>query len=94
MHTQEFQTHFPFQESGCRHVLIILVLQLLTHNHCSTHCVLFQEGVGLIAINDSFCLEGAIYQLLKKHFHSEPYYVNILELFHEVGIMLYDLCVM
>ena len=44
-----------------------------------------QEGVGNIAINDSFMLEGAIYFLLKKHFRKEPYYVDLLELFHDVG---------
>ena len=42
------------------------------------------EGVGLLAINDSFMLEGAIYHLLKTHFRSEPYYVHLLELFHDV----------
>ena len=41
------------------------------------------EGINLIAINDSFMLEGAIYYLLKKHFRSEPYYVRLLELFHD-----------
>ena len=43
-----------------------------------------QEGVGLVAINDSFCLEGTIYNLLKKYFRSDTYYVDILELFHQV----------
>jgi hypothetical protein len=43
-----------------------------------------QEGVGNIAINDSFMLEGAIYFLLKKHFRKAPYYVDLLELFHDV----------
>jgi farnesyl diphosphate synthase len=43
-----------------------------------------QEGVGNIAINDSFMLEASIYFLLKKHFRSEKYYVDLLELFHEV----------
>ncbi|KAH9850535.1 farnesyl-diphosphate synthase [Lenzites betulinus] len=41
------------------------------------------EGVSYIAINDSFMLEGAIYYLLKKHFRTEPYYVHLLELFHD-----------
>ncbi|KAI8976330.1 farnesyl-diphosphate synthase [Trametes punicea] len=41
------------------------------------------DGVGYIAINDSFMLEGSIYYLLKKHFRSEPYYVHLLELFHD-----------
>lgn len=42
------------------------------------------EGVGMIAINDAFLLESAIYQLLKKHFKTHPAYVDIIELFHEV----------
>ena len=29
-------------------------------------------------------LEAAIYRLLKKHFRNETYYVNLLELFHDV----------
>ncbi|KAI0368232.1 terpenoid synthase [Pilatotrama ljubarskyi] len=41
------------------------------------------DGVGYIAINDSFMLEGAIYYLLKKHFRTEPCYVHLLELFHD-----------
>ncbi|KAF7331595.1 Fructose-bisphosphate aldolase [Mycena kentingensis (nom. inval.)] len=40
-------------------------------------------GIGMIAINDAFMLESAIYFLLKKHFRPEPYYVDLLELFHE-----------
>ncbi|WPK23732.1 hypothetical protein PUMCH_000977 [Australozyma saopauloensis] len=47
-------------------------------------CWYLAEGVGNIAINDSFMLEGAIYILLKKHFRQEPYYVDLLDLFHEV----------
>jgi farnesyl diphosphate synthase len=43
-----------------------------------------QENVGNIAINDSFMLEAAIYFLLKKHFRQEKYYVDLLEIFHEV----------
>ncbi|GAW02909.1 farnesyl-diphosphate synthase [Lentinula edodes] len=30
-------------------------------------------------------LEGAIYHLLKRHFKKEPYYVDLLELFHEIS---------
>lgn len=47
-------------------------------------CWYLAEGVGNIAINDSFMLEGAIYILLKKHFRQESYYVDLLDLFHEV----------
>ncbi|CAG8489523.1 8274_t:CDS:10 [Paraglomus occultum] len=44
------------------------------------------EGVGPTAINDSFILESAIYFYLKKYFRQEPYYVDLLELFHEVTL--------
>jgi hypothetical protein len=44
------------------------------------------DGVGNIAINDSFMLEGAIYHLIKTHFRREKYYVDLLELFHGVRI--------
>jgi geranylgeranyl pyrophosphate synthase len=49
-------------------------------------CWYLVQGVGNIAINDAFMLEGAIYQLLKKHFREEPYYVHLLELFHDVRV--------
>lgn len=42
------------------------------------------EGVKEIAINDAFMLEGAIYILLKKYFKKDGYYVDLLDLFHEV----------
>lgn len=41
--------------------------------------------VGLIAINDAFMLEAAIYQLLKRHFRHLPCYIDLVELFHEVS---------
>lgn len=47
-------------------------------------CWYLQPGIGNIAINDSFMLEGAIYVLLKKYFKHDDYYVNLLELFHDV----------
>lgn len=40
--------------------------------------------VGMIAINDAFMLEAAIYILLKNHFKKESYYIDLVELFHEV----------
>jgi len=40
--------------------------------------------VGTIAINDSFLLESSIYCLLKRRFRSAPYYVDLLEIFHEI----------
>jgi farnesyl diphosphate synthase len=47
-------------------------------------CWYRHEGVGMIAINDAFMLEAAIYTLLKKYFRSHPAYVDLIELFHEV----------
>lgn len=47
-------------------------------------CWYRQEGVGMIAINDAFMLESAIFALMKKYFRSHPSYVDLLELFHEV----------
>ncbi|GAD92023.1 hypothetical protein PVAR5_0609 [Paecilomyces variotii No. 5] len=46
-------------------------------------CWYRQEGVGMIAINDAFMLESAIYLILKKHFRSHPAYIDLVELFHE-----------
>ncbi|KAI5867245.1 terpenoid synthase [Durotheca rogersii] len=47
-------------------------------------CWYRQEGVGLVAINDSFMLESSIYVLLKKHFRSHPAYIDMVELFHDI----------
>ena len=47
-------------------------------------CWYRREGVGMIAINDSFIVEAVIYKLLKKHFKKHPAYVDLVELFHEV----------
>lgn len=47
-------------------------------------CWYLNEGVGIIAINDSFMLEGAIYEILRRHFRKDSYYVDLLDLFHEV----------
>ncbi|KAM5545641.1 hypothetical protein V8D89_000679 [Ganoderma adspersum] len=46
-------------------------------------CYYRVEGVNLIAINDSYMIEGAIYYLLKKHFRAEPYYAYLLDVFHD-----------
>ncbi|KAA8910449.1 putative farnesyl-diphosphate synthetase [Sphaerosporella brunnea] len=44
------------------------------------------NGVGMIAINDSFLLGSAIFLVLKKFFRQESYYVDILELFNETSL--------
>ncbi|TEB21507.1 terpenoid synthase [Coprinellus micaceus] len=46
-------------------------------------CYYRLPSVGMLAINDSFLLEGAIYMLLKKYFRREPYYADLLDVFHE-----------
>ena len=38
----------------------------------------------MIAIKDSFFLESAVFVILKKYFKGKPYYVDLMELFHEV----------
>ncbi|AMD20362.1 HDL382Wp [Eremothecium sinecaudum] len=42
------------------------------------------DEVGDMAINDAFMLEAAIYCLLKANFRNESYYVNLLEVLHDV----------
>ncbi|CAG8512268.1 6276_t:CDS:10, partial [Dentiscutata heterogama] len=49
-------------------------------------CWYKMEGVGTIAINDSFILESSVYFFLKKYFRQESYYVDLLELFHEITL--------
>jgi len=43
------------------------------------------EGVGLMAVNDALILEGAIFQMIRKHFRHEPFYVDLIDLMHEVS---------
>jgi farnesyl diphosphate synthase len=47
-------------------------------------CWYRQPHVGMVAINDAFMLESAIYTLLKKYFRTHPSYIELVELFHEV----------
>ncbi|KAK6219770.1 farnesyl pyrophosphate synthase [Colletotrichum tabaci] len=49
-------------------------------------CWYRHEGVGMVAINDAFLLEAAIYTLLRKFFREHASYVDLLELFHEVTL--------
>eukprot|EP00850_Spirogloea_muscicola_P016186 SM000129S26173 [mRNA] locus=s129:308322:311615:- [translate_table: standard] len=42
------------------------------------------KQVELIAINDAILLNTHIFLILKKHFKTLPYYVNLLDLFNEV----------
>ncbi|KAF8425482.1 ERG20 farnesyl diphosphate synthase [Tirmania nivea] len=49
-------------------------------------CWYLMPDVNMIAINDAFMLESSIYILLKKFFRQEKYYVDLIELFHEVTL--------
>ncbi|XP_043237289.1 farnesyl pyrophosphate synthase-like isoform X3 [Amphibalanus amphitrite] len=45
-------------------------------------CWYRKDGLGLPAINDAILMEAGIYKLLKLHCSSEPYYPNLIDLFH------------
>lgn len=47
-------------------------------------CWFRQPSTGLIAINDAMLLESCLFSLLKTHFKSEPYYTDLMELFHDI----------
>ncbi|QDZ19709.1 farnesyl diphosphate synthase [Chloropicon primus] len=46
-------------------------------------CWYKRKEVGTVACNDSIFLEASIYRILKKHFRTKPYYVQLLDLFLE-----------
>ncbi|KAH9021197.1 farnesyl diphosphate synthase [Lactarius pseudohatsudake] len=47
-------------------------------------CWYLLEGIGSKVINEVRIMEGAIFQLIRKHFRTEPFYVDIIDLLHEV----------
>lgn len=42
---------------------------------------------GSIAINDGILLENGLYVILKKYFHNQPYYLQVLEMFRDVSTL-------
>lgn len=50
-------------------------------------CWYRQTEVGLAAINDALLIENSIYFILRKHFREMPFYVDVLELFHEAMLI-------
>lgn len=50
----------------------------------SRPCWYRKPNVKMIAINDAFLLESFVFQILKKHFRTEPFYLDLVESFHEV----------
>jgi farnesyl diphosphate synthase len=57
-----------------------------SHTRRGQPCWYKLPQVGNIAINDSFLLESFVFTLLKRHFGSEPYYGDLLDLFLEVTL--------
>lgn len=49
-------------------------------------CWYKKPEVGMLAINDAFIMESAIYVLLKKYFREFSCYVNLVELYHEITL--------
>jgi len=49
----------------------------------------FQDNVDMEAINDAFYLEACIYQILKHYIRDKPYYINMVELFHDVSTVIH-----
>lgn len=47
-------------------------------------CWYLMPKIGMIAINDAFMIESSIYLLLRKYFRQEKYYLDVIELFHDV----------
>lgn len=42
----------------------------------------------MIAVNDGLILRNHIFRILMKHFKGKPYYMDLLELFNEVSLLL------
>ncbi|XP_049848396.1 farnesyl pyrophosphate synthase-like [Schistocerca gregaria] len=49
-------------------------------------CWYRQNGIGLAGINDGLLLEMGLYQLLRRYFQNKPYYMQVVELFHDVTL--------
>ncbi|XP_048728933.1 farnesyl pyrophosphate synthase-like [Ostrea edulis] len=46
-------------------------------------CWYRREEVGIVAVNDAFYLESCVYHILRKYCKDKPYYISIVDLFHE-----------
>lgn len=57
-----------------------------SHTRRGQPCWFRNEGVGMVAINDAFIIESAIYVLLKKYFRQESYYIDLIELYHDITL--------
>ncbi|KAI7870596.1 farnesyl pyrophosphate synthase [Spinellus fusiger] len=67
---------------------VFLVIDDITDNSITRRgqpCWYRVEDVGLIAANDALIIQSAIYIILKKYFKKTDYYIDVVELFHEVA---------
>lgn len=61
-------------------------------------CWYLNDDVQKIALNDAFMIEALVYKVLKRHFSTKPYYVQLVDLFLETtfqtecGQLLDTLC--
>ncbi|XP_012071080.1 farnesyl pyrophosphate synthase isoform X2 [Jatropha curcas] len=55
-----------------------------SHTRRGQPCWYMLPKVGFIAINDGIILPNQVRRILKMYFREKPYYVHLLELFHEV----------
>ncbi|XP_053975485.1 farnesyl pyrophosphate synthase [Hylaeus volcanicus] len=49
-------------------------------------CWYLHGDIGLTAVNDSMLLQACLYQLLRTHFRSKDYYINLIELFQDTTL--------
>lgn len=49
-------------------------------------CWYLNDDLGPSAFNDAILMEAGIYKILHKHFRDVPYYVDMLDLFHEMTL--------
>ncbi|KAG5185375.1 farnesyl pyrophosphate synthase, partial [Tribonema minus] len=55
-----------------------------SHTRRGQPCWYRVPHVKQIAINDAFILESLVYRVLRRHFSQESYYLQLVELFHDV----------
>ena len=65
-------------------LLVVDDLMDEAHDRRGRPCWYRLDDIGTLAMNDAILLENGIYIILKKYFCDKPYYLRILETFHDV----------